>query len=287
MILELAKLRITIAVTLTTATGYLLAARKCELRMWLPLVGVFVLACGSAAFNQWQERAIDARMKRTQGRPIPSGRMDPASALFISVLLALSGLYCLASVNRNPNTLLTLGGLALLWYNGMYTYLKRVTAFAVVPGALIGAIPPAIGYTAAGGSLSDPGILLVGLFFFIWQIPHFWLLLLMISGEYRAAGLPTVMDKFSQPQLVRITFIWMLATAAGGLAFPAFTRVEGALLWSFGLKCASIWLAIKATSILGADVSGGEAPLIRQAFGQVNAFALMVVLCLSMAALGG
>jgi len=287
MIVELAKVRITVAVSLTTATGYLLAAHEFEWGMWLPLLGVFVLACGSAGFNQWQEREIDARMKRTQGRPIPSGRMDPASALFIAVLLGLLGLYCLASVNRNPKALLLLGCFAVAWYNGIYTFLKRVTAFAVIPGALIGAIPPGIGYVAAGGSLHDPEILFVGLFFFIWQIPHFWLLLLMISSEYRAVGLPTVTDKFSQSQLVRITFIWMLATAAGGLAFPALNLVEGRLLWSFALVCASIWLAAKAVKILAVPLVADGAPLIRRAFVQVNAFALMVTICLSLGSLGG
>lgn len=287
MLLELAKLRITIAVTLTTATGYLLAARRFEWGMGLPLLGVLILACGSAGFNQWQERGIDARMKRTRGRPIPSGRMDPSWALFICIVWALVGLYCLASVNRNPSTLLALGGLAVVWYNGMYTYLKRVTAFAVVPGALIGAVPPVIGYVAGGGSVSDPRILLVGLFFFIWQIPHFWLLLLMIGSEYREAGLPTVTDKFSPPQLVRITFMWMLAAAASGVAFPTFNRLGGALLWRFGLVCASIWLALKATKILGEFVKDDGALPVRQSFRDVNVFALMVTVCLSIGALDG
>ncbi len=285
MVLELAKLRITAAVTLTTATGYFMAARRFEHEMWLPLLGVFVLACGSAACNQWQEWAIDARMERTRGRPIPSGRMDPSLALFISVAFMLLGLYCLASISRNPNTLVSLGGLAVVWYNGMYTYLKRVTAFAVIPGALIGAIPPCIGYMAAGGSLHEPRIVLVALFFFVWQIPHFWLLLLLIGSEYRAAGLPTATDKFSPPQLVRITCMWMLATAAAGLAFPALGLMEGMLPWGIGMVCASTWLAVKATNILGAPMDSDGTPLVRRAFGHINAFALMVMICLSMGAL--
>ncbi len=284
-VLELIKFRITAVVTLTTATGYLLAARRLEWDLWWPALGVFVLASGSAALNQWQEREIDTRMKRTRGRPIPSGRMDSSWALFLSVVLILLGLYCLTSIDVNPGVLLMLGGAAVVWYNGVYTYLKRVTAFAVVPGALIGAIPPCIGYVSAGGNLDDPRILLVAAFFFIWQIPHFWLLMLMVGSEYRDAGLPTVVGKFTQSQLVRITFMWMLATAVSGLAFPALGGLGVTLPWSLALVVASVWFMVKATKILRMSVEGDDRVPIRQAFWHVNAFALMVMVCLSLDAL--
>jgi protoheme IX farnesyltransferase len=286
IILELTKVRITTAVTLTTATGYFLAARRLEWDMCTPLLGVFVLASGSAALNQWQERKIDARMKRTCGRPIPTGRIDPSWALFVSVLFILMGLFFLASVEKNARTALVVGAMALLWYNGVYTYLKRVTAFAVIPGALIGAIPPIIGFVSAGGGLHDPMILLVALFFFIWQIPHFWLLLLMLGPEYRKAGLPTVTDKFTQPQLLRITFMWIIATAAGGLTFPALSRLGVALPWSLGLVLASFWLAAKAAAVLRVSVGDDDKPPLRRAFRQINAYAVMVMICLSLNALG-
>jgi protoheme IX farnesyltransferase len=167
----------------------------------------------------------------------------------------------------------------------VYTYLKRVTAFAVVPGALIGAIPPIMGYVSAGGSLHDPAILLVAMFFFLWQIPHFWLLLLMLGDEYREAGLPTVTGRFARPQLQRISFVWVLATAASGLAFMALNRADIALPWSLGLVGASVWLAAGAGAILrvsGADDGGRQ---FRRAFWQINAYAVMVMVCLSLNAL--
>jgi len=285
VILELTKVRITAAVMLTAATGYILAARRIELQMWMPLLGVFALASGSAALNQWQESKIDARMKRTCGRPIPAGRIDPMWALFFSVLLILVGSFLLTSVPENANALLALGGMALFWYNGVYTYLKRVTAFAVVPGALIGAIPPIMGYLSAGGSLDDPAILLVAMFIFIWQIPHFWLLLLMLGDEYREAGLPTVTARFSRPQLQRISFMWILATAAGGLAFTAVNRVGIALPWTLGLVIASFWLAARAATILRGSVADDNRPQFRRAFWQINLYAVMVMACLSLGAL--
>ena len=189
---ELAKPSVTLAVTLTTVTGYLLASGCLVASMWIPVLGVFVLAAGSAALNQWQERDIDARMPRTRHRPIPSGRIEPTTALFVAIVMMLAGLTLLTSAGRSELLLLALGGFALVWYNGVYTYLKRLTAFAVVPGALIGSVPPCIGYVAAGGDLHDPELLLVAMFFFIWQIPHFWLLMLIMGDEYEAAGLPSL-----------------------------------------------------------------------------------------------
>ena len=95
-------------------------------------------------------------MKRTANRPLPAGRMSLASALFLSGLLILLGLYFLTSSEANAGLLALLGAFAVIWYNGIYTYLKRLTAFAVIPGALLGALPPVIGWTAAGGDPFDP-----------------------------------------------------------------------------------------------------------------------------------
>lgn len=284
-LVELAKIRITVMVTLTTATGYLLTGHV-GWEIWLPLVGTFLLASGSAALNQCQDAGIDARMKRTRERPIPAGRIRQSTGLFYAGVLVLLGLFFLASVTENTGVVLGLGCLALFWYNGVYTYLKRVTAFAVIPGSVIGAIPPVIGWTAAGGDVLDPFILLVASFFFVWQIPHFWLLLLMVGDEYAVAGLPTLTRTFSRPQLVRITFIWVFATAAGGLVFPALAHEVVTLPWSLALVVASVWLTVRAAGVLWRPVSGeGQRPFGRT-FLHINVYALMVMVCLSLSGLG-
>ena len=99
----------------------------------------------------------------------------------------------------------------------MYTPLKKVTAFAVIPGSLTGALPPLIGWAAAGGGLLDKNIILVGSFFFIGQIPHFWLLLLMFGEEYQLASMPSLNQIFSPNQIKRLTFTWILTTVASAL----------------------------------------------------------------------
>ncbi|MHC4443855.1 MAG: UbiA family prenyltransferase [Planctomycetota bacterium] len=286
IILELTRFRITIMVTLTTATGYILASGALEWKLWKPLLGTFLLAAGASALNQLKEADIDARMKRTRNRPIPSGRIKPSLAFIFALILIHLGVIILISIKTNTYILLGLSGFAVIWYNGVYTRLKRITAFAVVPGALIGAIPPLIGYASAGGSVFDSVILLVAVFFFIWQIPHFWLLLLLIGDEYSQAGLATLTDLFSRQQLFRITFIWILATAVAGMVFTSLTRSTTILPWNLLITLASLWLAFKAWKIFLSAQTAQDRQLFRQAFIQINVYALVVAISLSLNALG-
>ena len=179
---ELTKVKITSFVTVTTAFGYIAASGKIYLMILPVLFGVLLLAFGSAALNHYQEKDFDLKMDRTKGRPIPSGKISSTTALMISWILIFSGsLILLLGANYLA---LVFGLLNLVWYNFIYTLLKRRTPFAIVPGSLVGAIPPAIGWAAAGGSLLDPQIIIIAFFFFIWQIPHFWLLLLVMDKSW-------------------------------------------------------------------------------------------------------
>jgi len=205
ILLELTKAKITVAVTISVATGFFMFTGAFTLDAVMPAAGVFLLACGSAALNQVQEAKVDGLMSRTRSRPIPSGRISRDWALFLSLVFIGAGMYVLSCIETHTVTLLVLGGLAVVWYNGVYIALKRITAFAVIPGSLVGAIPPVIGWAAAGGVYDDPTILEVALFFFMWQIPHFWLLLLMFAEDYERAGLPSLTRVFSRDQIARVT----------------------------------------------------------------------------------
>ena len=151
--------------------GYIAAADGIDTGVILPSIGILLLACGSAAINHYQERATDAMMSRTKNRPIPSGRISPENALAIAVfLLTIGSLILLFSGGMLA---LALGLLNLIWYNAIYTPLKKKNALAIIPGSLVGAIPPAVGWVSAGGSIFDPQILIIAFFFFIWPF-KFW-----------------------------------------------------------------------------------------------------------------
>jgi heme o synthase len=274
-LLELGKVRITFAVSLTTITGYILAAGVIDSGLILPTLGIFLLASGSSAINHYQERDRDAMMDRTSNRPIPSGRISPLGALVFAILLSVAGS---ALIYTGSGMLaMQLGILALIWYNGIYTPLKKRTAFAVVPGSVIGAIPPLVGWVAGGGDLLDPRALFIAFFFFIWQVPHFWLLLLKFGKEYENAGLPSITSIYSDKQIKNTTFIWTMATAVSALMLPAFGIVNSKLI-GVGLLVAVVWLVIVFSKLLS---KGDQAFNPRYYFMKINYFVLFMILFLS------
>jgi len=231
IISELGKVRISIAVAFTTFTGYILSHGEIDRGFVLPFIGIFLLACGASAFNQLQETETDKIMKRTAGRPLPSGRISKSGALFIALAYFISGSLVLYF---GPGLMTLLVGVStFVWYNLIYTPLKKVTAFAAVPGSMVGALPPLAGWVAGGGSLTDPRALALGFFFFMGQIPHFWLLLLKLGKQYESAKLPSLTQLLTDEQIKRLTFVWITATAVSALALPLFKLQDQ--VWSVSL----------------------------------------------------
>lgn len=273
-LLGLAKIRITIAVTITTAVGYILFSGSIDINMLTSVISVFILACGSSAFNHIQERRHDSLMLRTKKRPLVNGNLKLSHALIFASAMSLIGLALLYFLDGYNEFLL--GVSALVWYNGIYTPLKRLSSLAVVPGALIGAIPPAIGWVAAGGSIMDPQIWVVSLFIFIWQIPHFWLLLLLYDEEYKSAGYPTLTELINSEQLTRVTYMWIVALVASVMIIPMFGLTNIVAL-NILLLIAGARLVWNTRKLIGGDSMG----LFRNAFKEVNIFVLIVLLVIS------
>ena len=268
--LELTKLRISGASTFTAAAGYVAFLRGANAGLVTTLLGILLLAMGSSALNEVQEHKLDALMPRTANRPIPRGDLSPATAALIAVAMAVAGFLLLLLAHNLTSALL--GALALAWYNGFYTPLKRVSAFAVVPGSLIGALPPAIGWTAAGGHLTDPSVLALAFVFFIWQVPHFWLLVGLHAEGYEAAGYPTLVGLFGRPRLSRLTFTWTCGTAAACGLLPLF-RVLGSWPAELMLGLGALWLVAGSLPLLK---PGQDAALYRRVFMNINLFALVL-----------
>ena len=275
MVLELGKYKIALLVSLSTLTGYVLAGGTVSLYLILPVGGIFFLALGSGALNQYQERQKDALMPRTSARPIPAGLISPPFAVLLSIALMILGTTILWFGTNL--TALVLGLVTVLWYNGIYTYLKKITPLAVIPGSVIGALPPLVGWASVSENIFQMQPLILALFFFIWQIPHFWLLLLNFGQDYEKAGYPSLTAILDEKQLARLTFIWIVATAVSIILIPLFGMGDSDLIYVL-LFIAAILLIWNSVRLLKKD---GIANAYILAFRGINIFILVVMFLLS------
>ncbi len=271
--IDLGKIRITVFVAFSTSIGYVLYSGKIDLFIILPLLGVFFLAVGSSALNHLQEADFDKVMSRTKNRPLPSKTVTKKFVFGFILFFVLIGSLILYYVSLSS---LILGLITLLWYNGIYTPLKKVMAMAVVPGSVIGALPPLIGWVSAGGNLFDPTGIALALSFFIWQVPHFWLLLLLFDTEYKEAGYPTLTEKFSKYQLKRISFIWIFALFVNSLLIPFFYFPKN-LFAVFIIIAFSIWLLVSSFRLLKENF---DKNIVKKSFLNLNLYILIVVFTL-------
>jgi len=276
--LELVKPRITFASMVTTAVGYAVFRGRFDAAMLPVLAGILLQACGAAALNQVQDAALDRRMGRTAGRPIPAGRISRGGALAGSLALLLAGT-AVSWAAYGPAPAL-LGFAAAIVYNGVYTPLKRVTPFAALPGALVGALPPMAGWAAAGGWLSDPTIHQIAFFFFLWQMPHFWLLLMHYEKDYVAGGLPSLFDRFTRRQIGQLTFVWIAAVAVASILMPLFSLFQAALP-RYAVAVAGLVVVLRALALLRPEAAEAVAAapfgrLYKLRFMEINTFVLLV-----------
>jgi protoheme IX farnesyltransferase len=267
---ELCGLRIVFFNTLAALAGFLLAAGEADGRMVVLALGVAALACGARSLNQYQERRTDALMPRTGDRPLCSGRLRPAAALAFSICCILLGLSALLLTGSPAPPLL--GAFAVAWYNGLYTGLKRLSSFAVVPGSLVGAVPPALGWAAAGGALTDARLWYLCFFFFMWQVPHFWIFILRYGDEYTRAGLPSLTATLGSGRASRVVFAWVGAAAVSSLLM-----IQGGLLhhaWLLAMLLAgSCWIILSGGRLLREHLPGLYADIFRR----INLYVVLVL----------
>jgi protoheme IX farnesyltransferase len=192
-VMELVKARLSLLVLLTTLVGFLIAWRGPIpwVLLTATLLGTALCAGGAAALNQWMERDIDARMKRTRERPLPAGRMSPRDALLFGLLFSLAGIAILGLFTNLRAAFLAFATIAI--YIVVYTPMKRMSSLNTLVGAVPGALPPLIGWVAARGSYSLEGGLLFATLFF-WQMPHFLAIAWMFRDDYKAGGCVMLTD---------------------------------------------------------------------------------------------
>ena len=222
--LQLIRPGVTIAVTASALASAVICTGGLSLSLLWPVTGIFLLAAGASALNQYEEWEFDEKMERTRNRPIPSRQLTTSDGLRTANIFIISGFIVL--ILEGSLVLFGLGVFNVLWYNGVYTFLKRKTAFAVIPGALTGAIPLMMGWVAAGGKFSDPVLVFLSVFIFIWQMPHFWLIMIKYKDEYKKAGFPVLSDTFS-PVMMKLTILaWLIAASAITVYFSWFSIVK-------------------------------------------------------------
>lgn len=271
----LSKPRVSASVAVSAAIGAALAPSP-DLRSFIStVVGTFFLSAAGSAWNQIQERPYDALMKRTRMRPLPSGKLTTRAAWALVLVYALYGFAALLSAGIMPAAM---GAAALVFYNLMYTPLKRRTACAFVPGAIVGALPPAIGWSASGGSIGSPALWAIALFFFIWQLPHFWFIALLREEEYRAAGFPSPAERLDARarQAVGYYLVFMLAAACLLVPLGSDGRIWAQLAACFA---AATVLIFKCRMLMRRELLETD---IKKIFKLVNAFALSVALFVSL-----
>ncbi len=211
--LELTKPRITSLVVFTTASGLWLAPVQPQRHtVLLTLIGTALVVAAANALNMYLERETDALMPRTMHRPLPAGRMNPSLALGFGLLLAAISLPVLSlGVGLLPGLL---ASAALVIYVLIYTPMKRYTAAALLVGAVAGAIPPLIGWTAVTGRLDLPGVLLFAVMF-LWQVPHFLAISLVRREEFARAGLRVQPNEPDGERRARRNIVWYSAVLVG------------------------------------------------------------------------
>jgi protoheme IX farnesyltransferase len=246
---ELTKPRMNLLVVITTAVGYYMASRGpvTWLHLMHTLLGTAMTAAGASVLNQFIEREHDAKMPRTRNRPLPGGRLEPRTALVFGLALGTGGVIHLALAVNGLTA--ALGLFTLLSYVGVYTPLKRVSSLNTVVGAVPGAIPPMMGFTALDGALSGGAVALFAILF-LWQMPHFLAIAVLYRDDYAAGGfkmLPNVDPDLSMTRRQVIVYSLALIPAtllpvglgiAGQAYFTAATLLGLAFL-SFGISLAS------------------------------------------------
>lgn len=191
-------------------------------------IGAGILCSGCSAINQVQEHRFDSRMERTASRPVASGRITPRLGLLAGLVLSFVGLGLFALIGSWP--LFLLGLTVPIIYNGLYTSLKPITPMALLIGALSGALPPLTGWVGAGGSIVDPQILGVTVIFYLWQVPHFWLLHEKHRDDYERAGFATLESRLPAELYRPMLALWVAAYFLG-LGCLVFAEGPGAVHW--------------------------------------------------------
>jgi protoheme IX farnesyltransferase len=237
---QLLKFRLSFTVAFSSAIGYILGAKELSLsRALLVMLGGLLVTGSANIINQVFEKDLDKMMRRTEGRPLPTGRLSPNEAWVFCVVLGIAGLSLLAYY-FNPLTA-ALSLLSLILYGFIYTPLKTISPICVAVGAIPGGLPPLIGWVAATGFIGIPAWVLFGIQF-MWQFPHFWAIAWVADDDYKRAGfkmLPAPGERDLRTAFQIMTYTVLLIPVS---LLPLVLGISGRVSAGVALVCGVLFL---------------------------------------------
>ena len=268
---DLIKYKLSLAVTFSAVTGYFISGSGINNSIIPLIAGIFLLTAGAAALNEFTEKDSDATMVRTMNRPIPGRKITAVRALVISAILIFAGSLILLTTGVIP---MFLGLIAIFLYNVVYTKLKKISLISIIPGAIVGAIPPLIGFASAGAHLPQKEIILFSSFMFLWQLPHFWLILIRYNDDYRRAGFKTFSTGFSEFRIRLLVFAWVVLTTLLLILLSADGLIFTGLMNSLLIILNCFFILLFYSILFGKD----EVRSVKTAFILINSFSLVVMI---------
>jgi len=277
-LVALAKPRLSGMVVSTTAAGVWLAPQQPSApRAAAVLLGTGMVVGAANILNNYLERDVDRLMRRTWGRPLPAGRVEPGTALALGIALPAFAIPMLAFA-ANPLTAL-LALVALVSYAFVYTPMKRWTTAALFVGAVPGAIPPLMGWTAATGSIDGRGLALFALLF-VLQLPHFLAISVYLKEDYARGGLKV----FALVHGERAAKIWAVATSALLVPVGMLPAWLGMASWGYGAAAALLGGGLTAAAATGLRIPDGSSRWARSFFLSTLLYLVLVFIALFLGA---
>ena len=273
-LIRLTRFFLSLAVSLSALFSYLLVVKSPNFEIFLPWLGILLLALGTSALNQIQEIKFDSKMQRTKIRPLVTGDISVFQAYGIVLFLLLASFASLYYSMQLTGIYFAI--FTIFTYNIVYTYMKRVSYWALVLGSFLGVIAPMIGWIVAGGSLYDSRFIALFLFYFVWQVPHFWLLMLMNGDDYEQAGFPTLKDKIGKEGLMRIIAVWNYLIILIALSLQYLFDVS-LTIWLLSIVISAYMLYSSFLLISGSKTTS---KFLKIRFMELNTFILLTVIFL-------
>ena len=269
---------LSLAVSISALFTYLIATKQPSFEIIIPWLGVLLLALGTSALNQIQEKEHDKLMDRTSKRPMVSGAYSHNKGFTISMFLIVSALIFLHYSMGIIGIYFSLS--TIIIYNLIYTYLKPITHWALILGSFLGVIAPSIGWLVANDldlySLYQLKFMYIFILFFVWQVPHFWLLVLINNHDYKKAGFPTLKDKIGQQGLMRTISIWNIISVSNGVAVMLTTHTNG-IFWYLTLIISAYMVYSSAILFFTKEIKG---KFFKIRFMELNTYILLIMIFL-------